>query len=649
MVDAIPGTLQGVVDDGIDAVVLHVSHGVDAHTHVVGATGQQAGVGPGTDADLGDVAPLDPAVEFGQDAVERRAAGRLPGVVPEVVVRIDDDDADVAFDGVREGLDVGKRQSVVATQQDGPPRAGVQGADSIADAGVRCKDVFVESGHVAVVADTQTLHARTSRIMGGEEAERFADAGRAGLGPFSTQHGCVVWDACQVDVRVAVHEQVHEAGVGCVCAGLREGGRAGLERHRGAYRRLGLERVVELAIRKGNVLSMQGTAGPRAAPDAVADVLPGQTIAIEHGRIAWMGPDEEWDGDARKTIDAAGRLVTPGFVDAHTHLVYGGDRAFEMGMKLAGRSYMEILAAGGGIAYTREQTRALDVQGLVAQARPRLRRMLKNGTTSLEAKTGYALETAGELRMLEAGRALETEGARMAHTFLGAHAVPAEFKDDVDGYVDLVVDEMLPAVAKQGIATYCDVFVEEGVFTAAHGRSIFDAAKRHGLKARLHADEIVNTAGAQLAAEVGAVTADHLLRVSPEGIEAMAAAGTIATLLPTVPMTLMQPQWAPATEFLAAGVPVALASDHNPNNPITSMNMVTQLACYLLRMTPEQAWTGATWNAACSLGWQEDVGSLETGKRADIIVHDVPDLAHWAYEPGRSTIDTVVCAGRVVA
>ncbi len=450
-----------------------------------------------------------------------------------------------------------------------------------------------------------------------------------------------------MEIRCAFGEQVSEAGVWCIGSGLGKSRRTGLERHRGAYRRPGLERVVQLAIRNGNVLSMAGVQGARSAPDAVAQVSQGFTIGIDDGKIQWVGPDEEFEG-ATQEIDATGRLVTPGFVDAHTHLVYGGDRAFEMGMKLEGRSYMEILEAGGGIAYTREQTRALDVAGLVAQARPRLQRMMRNGTTALEAKTGYALETAGELRMLEAGKALEDTGARMAHTFLGAHAVPAEFKDDVDGYVDLVIDEMLPAVAKQGIATYCDVFVEEGVFTAEQGRRIFDAGRRHGLTSRLHADEIVNTAGAQLAADVGAITADHLLRVSPEGIQAMAEAGTIATLLPTVPMTLMQPQWAPGKAFLDAGVPVALASDHNPNNPITNMNTVTQLACYLLGMTPEQAWTGATWNAACSLGWENEVGSLEVGKRADIIVHDVADLAHWAYEPARSTVSQVVCGGLVV-
>ncbi len=397
-------------------------------------------------------------------------------------------------------------------------------------------------------------------------------------------------------------------------------------------------------IRHGNVMTLQGPSGARAACDV--EVHEDWTVAMEGDRITFVGPDAEWDGTADRTIDARGRLVTPGFVDPHTHLVYGGDRAFEIGLKLAGKSYMEILAAGGGIAHTRSQTRALDVAGLVAQATPRLHRMMQQGTTTLEAKSGYALDTSGELDMLAAGRDLERVGAKMVHTFLGAHAVPAE--SDADSYTDLVIDEMLPAVAAQGIATFCDVFVEKDVFTWEHGEAIFTAAKKHGLTPRLHADEIVNTRGAELAASVGAVTADHLLRVSQEGIEAMAAAGTIATLLPTVPLTLMRPEWAPAKDFVAAGVPIALATDHNPNNPVTSMNQVAQLACFLMGLSPAQAWTGATWNAAVSLGLQDEVGSLAVGKRADVLVHEVPDLDHWAYEPGRDTVAHVFCGGRSI-
>lgn len=405
---------------------------------------------------------------------------------------------------------------------------------------------------------------------------------------------------------------------------------------------------MDIVIRNGNVATLVGPGHPRTAPHAAeAGMRQGWTIGIEAGRIAWTGPDDAWDGAAEHTIDATGRLVTPGYVDPHTHLVYAGDRAFEIGMKLSGKGYMEILAAGGGIAYTTDKTRQASVADLVDATRPRLRRMMHAGTTTLEAKSGYALEEAGELRMLEAAQDLEAEGARMVHTFLGAHAVPEPFQDDVDGYVDAVID-MLPAVEAQGIARFCDVFVEEGVFTYEQGATIFAAAKRHALKPRLHADEIVNTGGAQLAAEAGALSADHLLRISEEGIAAMADAGTIATLLPTVPITLMRPEWAPGRALLDAGVPVALATDHNPNNPATDMGLVAQLGCFLLGLSPAQALTASTWNAACALELQEEVGSIEAGKRADVLVHDVPDLDHWVYEVGRRTVGDIVCGGALV-
>lgn len=407
----------------------------------------------------------------------------------------------------------------------------------------------------------------------------------------------------------------------------------------------------ELLIRNGDVATL---AGPPVARDAVAAdevaLERGTDVVVTDGRIAWVGPSGEWGGSAATVLDATGRLVTPGYVDPHDHLVYAGDRAFEIGLKLQGRSYMEILAAGGGIAYTVERTRAADVGRLVAQSAPRLRRMVRNGTTATEAKSGYGLTTESELRMLAAAARLEEEErVPMAHTFLGAHAVPAEYKDRPDGYVDRVVDEMVPAVAEQGIARFCDVFVEEGVFTHEQGARIFEAALRHGLGLRLHADEIANTAGAELAARAGAVTADHLLAVSEEGIAAMAEAGTMAVLLPTVPLTMRKPHWAPGKAFLDADVPVALATDHNPNNPVTSMTLVAQLGCFLLGLSPAQALTAVTWNAGWSLGMADDVGSIEVGKRADLLVHDVPDLDHWVYEPGRQTVRSVVSGGRVVA
>ncbi len=405
----------------------------------------------------------------------------------------------------------------------------------------------------------------------------------------------------------------------------------------------------DLLIHNANVATLQGLAAPRPA-DAASDagLRPDWSVAVSGHRIAWVGPSEEWDGNAERTLDADGALVTPGYVDPHSHLVYAGDRAFELALKLQGKSYLEILEAGGGIRHTVERTREATVSELAEAALPRLKRMRAQGTTATEAKSGYGLTTESELRMLEANAVLaDALDLPVVSTFLGAHAVPPE--TDAQAFTDVVIDEMLPKVEAQGIARYCDVFVEEGVFSVAQGEAIFDAAKRHGLGLRLHADEIVNTGGAELAARAGAVSADHLLRVSDEGIEAMAGAGTIATLLPTVPLTLMQPQWAPGRRLLEAGVPVALATDHNPNNPVTSMTLVAQLGCFLLGLSPTQALTAATWNAACSLGLESELGSLEAGKRADLLIHAVPDLDHWVYEPGRQTVETVVSGGRVVA
>jgi len=408
--------------------------------------------------------------------------------------------------------------------------------------------------------------------------------------------------------------------------------------------------AADLLVTDALVATLVGPRGPRDAA-AAQDVglLEDAAVAVRDGQIVWVGSAGEWDGRASRTVDAGGMLVTPGYADPHTHLVYAGDRAFELGMRLRGKSYLEILEAGGGIAYTTRRTREADVGTLVAETRPRLERMVRNGTTSLEAKSGYALETEGELRILEAARRLERDsGVPMAHTFLGAHAVPAEYKGRADDYTDLVIEGMLPRVVEQGIASYCDVFVEDGVFTVEQGRRIFEAARRHGLDLRLHADEIKDLGGAELAAQAGCVTADHLLAVSEDGIQAMAAAGTLAVLLPTVPLTLLSPRWAPGRRFLDAGVPVALASDHNPNNPVTDMTLVAQLGCFLLGLDPAQALTAVTWNAACANGMEGRTGSIEVGKRADLLVHDVPDLDHWVYEPGRKTVRQVVLGGRTL-
>jgi imidazolonepropionase len=406
----------------------------------------------------------------------------------------------------------------------------------------------------------------------------------------------------------------------------------------------------DLAIRTATLATLEGPQGARDA-DAANDcgLEAGWTVAITGDRIAWVGPDPDFRGKAKTTLNAKRHLVTPGFVDSHTHLVYAGDRASELRQKLAGKPYMEILAEGGGIMSTVRATREATDNELEEAALARVRAMVHHGTTTLEAKSGYGLDTPTELRILAAHpRLAKRTGLPIVSTFLGAHAVPDEFKGRTDAYVDLVAGAMLQAVHEQEIARFCDVFVEDGVFSFEQGQRILQAAKHLGFETRLHADEIVNTKGAELAADVGCLSADHLLRVSEAGIQALADAGTIATLLPTVPLTMMQPRWAPARKLLDALVPVALASDHNPNNPVTSMGLVAQLGCYALGLTPAQALTAVTWNGACALGAESQVGSLEPGKKANLLLHDASDLAHWVYPLGHNSVTHVVLNGKIV-
>ncbi|MCA1819440.1 MAG: imidazolonepropionase [Halobacteriales archaeon] len=406
----------------------------------------------------------------------------------------------------------------------------------------------------------------------------------------------------------------------------------------------------DLLIRNATVATMEGPQRARdgfEASDCAMEA--GWAVAVKDGRITWVGPEPDWRGKTARSLDARRRLVTPGYVDSHTHLVYAGDRANELRMKLAGKSYMEILAAGGGIMKTVRETREATENELEEAAHGRLREMLHHGTTTVEAKSGYGLDTKTGLKQLAVHpKLIKRTGMAVVSTFLGAHAVPEEFKGRTDAYVDLVCDEMLPAVAKQEIARYCDAFVEDGAFTFEQGLRILKRAREIGFEVRLHADEIVDTKGAELAAKVGCVSADHLMAVSDAGIAAMAEAGTIATLLPTVPVTMMQPRWAPARKLLDARVPVALASDHNPNNPVYDLGFVAQLACYMMGMNPAQALTAVTWNAACALGVEEKVGSLEVGKVANIVVHDSPTLDHWAAGFGHSSARHVILNGRIV-
>lgn len=379
-------------------------------------------------------------------------------------------------------------------------------------------------------------------------------------------------------------------------------------------------------------------------------------VAIRGGQIVAVGPAatlrERYDSAER--LDAGGGVVTPGFVDPHTHLVWAGDRAGEFEARLAGATYMEIMAAGGGINRTVSDTRSAPVEVLVEQTRARLDRMFAHGTTTVEIKTGYGLTTESELRMLDAIYWLDDEHpADIVATFLGAHAVPPEYRGRTDAYVDLIVTEMLPAVvdfawSRNRPLPFMDVFCEEGVFDAAQSRRMLEAARHLGMPLKIHADEFAGIGGTALAVELGAVSADHLVKTPVEDIEALGRGGTVAVGLPGTPFGLAEDEYTPATAILAAGGALAVATDCNPGTTwCESMQMVLALACRYMRLTPGQALAAATLNAAFAVGLGGRVGSLEPGKQADLLVLDVPDYRHLGYRYGTNLVRAVVKAGRV--
>ncbi len=377
-------------------------------------------------------------------------------------------------------------------------------------------------------------------------------------------------------------------------------------------------------------------------------------LAARGKRIVWVGPASRLAEEVAlepggRRLDARGGVVLPGFVDSHTHLVFAGSRAHEYALRAGGASYQEIAAAGGGILSTVKATRAASPDELVALAHRRLDLMLAHGTTTAEAKSGYGLTTTDEIKMLETIRRLDAEHAIDLHaTFCGAHEVPPEFKGRTDAYVDLVVGEMLPEVARRGLAHYVDVFCEAGVFSVAQSRRILEAGGHHGLKAKFHADEFATRGGAGLAAEVRALSADHLLNANPEDVARMTAAGVTATLLPGTAFFLGLP-YAPARKFLETGVRIALASDFNPGSSMgCNLQLVMTMAVSQMKMTMEEALLGVTLHAAHSMGLEREVGSLAPGKLCDLIICDVDDWRQVAYFYGVNHVKMVVKRGRVV-
>jgi imidazolonepropionase len=394
---------------------------------------------------------------------------------------------------------------------------------------------------------------------------------------------------------------------------------------------------------------------PRAGTEqGRVERLRGAEVLCRDGRVAFVGPPEErrrrfgeLDGAAR--LDGDGGTLVPGFVDPHTHLPWAGSREEEFARRLAGATYQEIAAAGGGILSTVAATRAAGEDELVARVRRRMDTMLVHGTTTAEAKSGYGLTLDDELKQLRAiRRAAEGHPVDLVPTLLAAHEVPPEHRAWRGGYLDLVCEEIVPAAAEAGLARFCDVFCEQGVFTAAESRRVLEAGVRHGLAPRLHADEFVDSGGAELAAELGALSADHLIAVSDAGIEALAGSGVTAVLLPGTSFFLMKHTYAPARRLLAAGVPIALATDCNPGSSFTeSVPMAFVLAVFELGLSIEEALTAATLNAACCLGLGAEIGSIEEGKRADLVLLDAPDLLHLAYHYGVNPVRAVVKAGKV--
>jgi imidazolonepropionase len=382
-------------------------------------------------------------------------------------------------------------------------------------------------------------------------------------------------------------------------------------------------------------------------------VIESGAVAARAERIVWVGAAAEIASsvelvpDARR-VDAGGGVVLPGFVDSHTHLVFAGSRADESALRARGATYQEIAAAGGGILATVTATRRASVDELVQLARPRLDLMLAHGTTTAEAKSGYGLTTADEIKMLEAIARLDrTHAVDVVPNFCGAHEVPPEFKGRADAYVDLVVDEMLPEVARRGLARYVDVFCEQGVFSVAQSRRVLEAGARHGLGAKFHADEFAALGGAELAAELGALSADHLLSARVEGVARMKAAGVTATLLPGTAFFLGLP-YAPARRFLETGVRVALASDFNPGSSTgLNLQLVMTMAASQMKLTLEEALAGITIHAAHAMGLEREVGSLAPGKLCDLVICGVPDWRHVAYWYGVNHVRRVIKRGRV--
>ena len=390
--------------------------------------------------------------------------------------------------------------------------------------------------------------------------------------------------------------------------------------------------------------------GPKSGSEqGEIQILKDAWVLCEDGVIAQVGTGPAPAAADAQAVDAQGGLVTPGLVDAHTHLIFGGWRQNELGLKLHGKTYLEIQNAGGGIQSTTNATRKATEEELTAKAAKALDEMMSFGVTTCEAKSGYGLALEHELKQLRAIRRLQEEHPMdVVATFMGAHLVPAEYKNDREAYVRLVCEEMMPAVKEQGIAKFCDVFCEADTFTVEEARRVLEAGLKNGLRPKIHADEIEAIGGSQLAGEIGAISAEHLIVCPPEGIASMARGGVIACLLPATSFNLGS-TFAPARDMVTAGVPVAMATDFNPGScPCLNLQFVINLGCLKYKLTPEEVLTAVTLNGAAAIDMADKVGSVEPGKQADLVIWDAPDLDYICYRVGSNLTRHVIKKGAVV-
>ena len=409
---------------------------------------------------------------------------------------------------------------------------------------------------------------------------------------------------------------------------------------------------VDLVIRNTSELL---TLSPFLNDESGLGMIQNGAIAVKTGRIYWIGRSAELPKEFRlskggQEIDGTGKVVMPGLIDSHTHLVFAGSRENEFEQRIQGLSYLEIAERGGGILSTVEATRKASFDELFSLGKKRLDRMLSKGVTTLEAKSGYGLSLEGETKILKVMRALhENHPIDIVPTFLGAHTIPKEFRSNRTRYVDLLTEEMIPMIAQERLAEFCDVFCEEKAFTLEESRKILETGKRYGLKPKIHADQLSPGSGAELAAEVGALSADHLEYASQEGIKKMAEKGVTAVLLPGASFFLSMKKHPPAREMIEQGLGVSLATDSNPGSSMTeSLPLMMTMGCTMYKMVPKEVIQATTSHAARSMGREKEIGSLESGKQADLLVLNIPNYRYLPYHFGVDHTEYVVKNGKIV-